>query len=304
MTTPAISVVVVFHDDERFLGEAVESVLAQTEQDWELLLCDDGSTDGSTAIARDLAAQHPERIRYLEHPGHENRGISATRNLGIAHAEGRFVAFLDSDDVWEAGKLAEQREILETHPEVGLLFGASRYWWSWAGADAPRSDRVRPIGAEQDRVHNPPDLLLALYPLGDGVSPCPSSCIARKDLLESVGGFEEEFRTMYEDQAFLAKVYLAAPVYVSSRCWDLYRRHADAVTLTTSTAEYRAVRRRYFAWLQDYLARANVDDPAVWGALRRTLWPDRHPHLSALREQAGRVRARTRRWLRRLGARR
>ena len=93
---PRVSVVLIFLDAERFLREAIESVLAQTFSAWELLLVDDGSTDGSSEIARCYAAEHPGAIRYLTHPGRENRGMSASRNLGIGAAAGEFVAFIRS----------------------------------------------------------------------------------------------------------------------------------------------------------------------------------------------------------------
>src|SRR5437867_13258993 len=105
---PLVSAIIIFYNTEAFLAEAIESVLAQTCSDWELLLCDDGSTDGSTAIARRFADAHPDKIKYLEHPGSKNRGMSAARNLGLRHARGKFVAWLDSDDVWLPDKLQVQ----------------------------------------------------------------------------------------------------------------------------------------------------------------------------------------------------
>ena len=89
---PRVSVIVVFFDDERFLAQAIESVAAQEFTDWEMLLVDDGSTDGSTAIAKSWVELQPSKIRYLEHPDHQNRGISATRNLGLRESRGEFVA--------------------------------------------------------------------------------------------------------------------------------------------------------------------------------------------------------------------
>ena len=76
--------------------------------DWELILVDDGSTDASTAMAKAWAASDPARIRYIEHDGHENLGMSASRNLGVAVARGRYVAFLDCDDVWLPSALAHR----------------------------------------------------------------------------------------------------------------------------------------------------------------------------------------------------
>ena len=89
--TPAVSVIVIFLNEERFLEEAIESVLAQTYHDWELLLVDDGSTDRGSDIARDYAQRFAGQIRHLEHGGHANRGMSASRNLGLRHAKGRFI---------------------------------------------------------------------------------------------------------------------------------------------------------------------------------------------------------------------
>src|SRR6476620_4065614 len=83
-TVPLVSVVLIFLNEERFLEEAIESVRDQTLADWELILVDDGSSDRSTMIARDLAATD-DRIRFVDHLGHTNRGTSASRNFGVAH---------------------------------------------------------------------------------------------------------------------------------------------------------------------------------------------------------------------------
>src|SRR3712207_4310946 len=112
-TEPLVSCIVTFLNAEEFLGEAVESVFAQTHENLELLLVDDGSTDGSTKIARRYAERVPEKVRYLEHEGHENKGAAASRNLGMGEARGEYIALLDSDDVWLGGKLEEQVALLE-----------------------------------------------------------------------------------------------------------------------------------------------------------------------------------------------
>lgn len=122
--TPLVSVTVIFLDAEAFLADAIESVLAQSYRRWELLLVDDGSSDGSRGIARRYVERDPDHVRYLEHPGRRNLGMSASRNLGIHHSRGDYLAFLDADDVWLPAKLERQVAILEAHPDVPLLFGA------------------------------------------------------------------------------------------------------------------------------------------------------------------------------------
>jgi glycosyltransferase involved in cell wall biosynthesis len=88
-------------------------------------LIDDSSTDDSTQIALKYTEQHPEKVRYSEHRGHENQSMSALRNLGISHAKGEYIAFLDSDDVWLPHKLQQQASILYTHLEASAVYGIS-----------------------------------------------------------------------------------------------------------------------------------------------------------------------------------
>ena len=119
---PLVSAIIIFLNEERFLAQAIASVLQQSLADWELLLVDDGSTDESTAIARGFAQRDPSRIRYFEHAGHANRGMSAARNLGLDHARGSYIAFLDADDIWLPEKLREQVSALNDNPRAGMVY--------------------------------------------------------------------------------------------------------------------------------------------------------------------------------------
>src|ERR1700712_5663869 len=118
-----VTAIIIFLNGEKFIAEAIESVLAQSYTDWELMLCDDGSTDGATAIAKQYAEKFPGKIRYLEHPGHENRGMSASRMLGGRNSTGEFVTWLDADDVWTPNKLQRQVEILDANPQAAMVYG-------------------------------------------------------------------------------------------------------------------------------------------------------------------------------------
>jgi glycosyltransferase involved in cell wall biosynthesis len=93
---PAVSVVVLLNA-ERFIGEAIESVFTQTHGSWELLLVDEGSTDSGTRRPMEYTERRPRRVRRLEHRGHKNRRMSASRDLRIRRAEGAYTAFLDAD---------------------------------------------------------------------------------------------------------------------------------------------------------------------------------------------------------------
>ncbi|MDK3256755.1 glycosyltransferase family 2 protein [Blastococcus capsensis] len=304
--TPVVSVVTIFLDAERFLDEAVESVFAQTYPHWELLLVDDGSSDGSTAIARKWARRHADRVRYLAHPGGANRGMSAARNLGVAHARGDLVAFLDADDVWLPGKLAAQVQLAGDHPEAGMICGPTLYWHSWRAA-AGRADELRELGVPTDTLIDPPRLLPGL--LREEVN-APATCTAllRRETVERVGGFEESFRGMFEDRAFFAKVYRTVPVYVAGACHDRYRQHADSASAravragTFSPVELSPAHRVFLEWFDGYLRRAGERRPEVTAAMAAALWPYRHPLRARARRWVHRGRSRAGRWRRRLTA--
>lgn len=278
--SPLVSVITPFLNAERFLTEAVESVLAQTYDRWELFLIDDGSTDGSSEIARGYAARYPSKIRYLEHEGHANQGTAASRNVAIRQSKGTYVAPLDADDVWLPAKLYRQVQLLESHPQVAMVYGASQYWYGWTGdpRDCQR-DYMPDLGIQTDRVYEPPALLTLLYPFGKGTAAPPSDIMVRRRTVEEIDGFVEEFRgiyQLYEDQFFLTKLYLRAGVYVSSECWDRYRVHAGSCMAKVHGAGlYDDVRQRYLERFTSYLLQHGIHDPVVWRAVENAIMPYR-----------------------------
>jgi glycosyltransferase involved in cell wall biosynthesis len=279
---PLVSTIMIFLDAEAFMAEAIESVIAQTYPNWELLLVDDGSTDPSTAIAREFASRYPGQIRYLEHPGHVNRGMSATRNLGISAARGELISFIDSDDIWEPNKLSDQVRIMREHPELGMVCGAVLYWGSWSGDH----DFLIPTGHVFDRPVPQPEALLALYPLGTADAPCPSDVMIRADVLARIGGFEEHFtgeKQAYEDQGCFSKLYLEAPVFFSSTVWLKYRQHrASCLTTVRREGQYASVRLYYLSWLKRYLNARGVAEPRIDEAINRSMWRYAHPVIYRL----------------------
>ena len=281
---PLVSVIIPFLNAERFIQEAIESVFEQSYDRWELLLVDDGSTDKSTAIALRYTTQYPERVRYLEHASHKNCGQSASRNLGIRHAQGEYVAFLDADDVWLSHKLEQQVAILNTCPEAGMVYGMSQYWHSWTGnPEDSQRDYVPQLGVEANSLIKPLTLL-TLSLESRAPTPCPSDILLRRGVIQNVDGFEEECSFgMYEDQAFLAKVYLRIPVFVANACWDKYRLHPDSyVSVLTRAGKKYSAGLFYLRWLAEYLSAQGVQDGEVWQALRKKRWRYRHPTLSRL----------------------
>ena len=289
--TPLVSVVTIFLNAEKFIQEAIASVFAQTYDNWELILVDDGSKDRSSEIAQSYVEQNRDRVCYFAHAGHQNRGMSASRNLGIRNARGEYIAFLDADDLWLPYKLERQTEILASLPEAAMVYGASRYWHSWTGSPEDRHrDYIPNFGIPRDTLFTPPTLLKLLHPLGHGTAPCPSDVLVRCDVVKKVGGFEESFQgiyQLYEDQAFLAKIYLNAPVFVASECWDHYRLHPDSCVATvTRSGKQHTVKHFYLDWLENYFLALGIEDADLWKALRKRQRWRRYPRLSHLVDRA------------------
>jgi glycosyltransferase involved in cell wall biosynthesis len=278
---PLVTVITVFLNAERFLRQAVESVFSQSFSDWELLLIDDGSSDRSAEIALGYAHHFPRQVRYLQHPGHVNRGISASQNLGIREAKGSYLAILDSDDVWLPGKLSEQVSILNSNPDAAMIYGQTRYWYSWSGLpqDAERDLLIEP-GVEPNTLVEPPSLLIRFLNARIPI-PCPSGVIIRSSAAMAVGGFEESFQRIFTDQAFFAKLCLEFPVFVSDRSWFLYRKHSEsAVAVIKSGAKLRSEKLHYLNWLEIYLAEHQRGDQRVRRALKRARLRCMYPRLS------------------------
>src|SRR5262245_19762108 len=120
--SPKVSVVIAVYNREKYVRSAVDSILSQTFSDFELLVIDDGSTDGSIAVVQ---SHSDPRIRLIRN--HTNFGVSATRNKGIQLARGEYLAFLDSDDWAYPDRLAKQIAFLDNHSE----YAAVGSWSEW-----------------------------------------------------------------------------------------------------------------------------------------------------------------------------
>jgi hypothetical protein len=226
---PVVSVIVIFLDPGTFLNEAIESIRRQTFAHWEVVLVDDGSTDGSSGFARALCEQDPVRFRYLDHPGHENRGTSASRNAGLAAARGRYVAFLDADDVYLPTRLEAHVGILDSMPDIDMVQSDHLWWTSWQDErDQIDEDHMRPFAWAEDCIVSPPEALMTILaaPLS---STMPCSITVRRSTALAVGGFEACIHSLYEDQAFLTKIYIDKPIYAMNACLAKHRVHAASL---------------------------------------------------------------------------
>jgi glycosyltransferase involved in cell wall biosynthesis len=173
---PTVSVIIPTYNRAHLIGRAIESVLNQTYQDFELIIVDDASTDNTEYLIKEFQ-QKDKRISYSKHD--RNKGGSAARNTGIKTSKGQYIAFQDSDDEWLPGKLEKQMEILEkASQEVGVIYTA---FWRVKGDKKQYIPSEKVLKKEGD-IHN--ELLK-----GNFIT--TQSIVVRKDCLEKVGYFDE-----------------------------------------------------------------------------------------------------------------
>lgn len=179
-----VSVIIPSYNAEAFISETVDSALAQTYQDLEIIVVDDGSTDNTRRVLQ----QYGDRIRYVYQ---RNSGVSMARNTGIAIATGEYIALLDHDDVFLPEKLEEQVKILDADPDVALVYSDS-YLVDFSGKLLGRMfDGVQP---HRGRVL--PELFL------NNFIPCLTAVI-RKQVLDKVGLFRPDLHIVEEYELFL-----------------------------------------------------------------------------------------------------
>jgi glycosyltransferase involved in cell wall biosynthesis len=278
---PIVSIILIFLNEEKFIQEAIASVLAQTYDCWELLLVNDGSSDRSESIVRSYVQQDPQKIYYLEHEGGQNRGMSASRNLGIQQAKGKYITFIDGDDLWLPDKLEQQVAIMEAQPDAALVCGRTQWWYSWTGkAEDQQCDFLQKLAVPLNTLVQPPTLLL-MFLRDEWASLC--DILVRRTAIETVGGYEDDFPGMYEDQVFHTKLCLAFPAFVSSECWYRYRQHNEACTITShAQKKYYNARKAFLIWLERYLQQQQAENTEAWDFVQQNLWHYRHPLQSRL----------------------
>lgn len=172
-----ISVVIPLYNKEKQIARTLRSVLAQTYHDFEVVIVDDGSTDGS---AREVGKFSDPRIRLVSQ---KNAGVSAARNRGIEEARGEHVAFLDADDEWKADYLATQHSLAEKYPGCDV-FATDYEFCDVKGRTTPTIIRRLPFSGEDGELTNYFEVASCSHP-----PICSISVMARKTALQSVGGF-------------------------------------------------------------------------------------------------------------------
>lgn len=208
---PLVSVVIPVFNGERFLREAVQSVLDQKYSPVEIIIIDDGSTDGTATVARSL----PETVRYLHQT---NQGPAAARNRGIEQARGSLIAFADADDLWPAAKLELQLPYLIKDPKVDIVLG-----------------RIQQV-LLSETVAGPTPAQETAFSVNLG------SAVIRKSVFERVGLFDETMRYSEDVDWFMRAREAGAAIVTIDDVTLFYRQHDQNMTRGKSASELNVLK--------------------------------------------------------------
>jgi len=225
---PLVSIIVPTYNAEGYIEETLESALRQTYRPTELIVVDDGSTDGTLSLVQRLGS-------CVKVVTQENSGVCVARNHGVARSDGTVLAFLDADDIWEPDKIEKQVGIFEQHPEVGLV--------------AVNYDEIDASGKKLRRKLKQPTQLfnrvvnLHRTLLQDGNFLSLSACMISRNAFEQAGGFYTKKRILSGDYDLWIRVSEQHLAFVISEILCHYRVLPDSQIHGSLEKEYGAQRR-------------------------------------------------------------
>jgi glycosyltransferase involved in cell wall biosynthesis len=220
MSSPLVSVIIPVYNAERYIEKTIRSVFNQTLQDFEIIVLNDGSTDSSGDIIQRLQKED-KRITYIPKG---NSGVSDTRNIGISKASGKYVAFLDADDLWKPENLEEKIRALEQSGK------------RWVFSDLENIFEEDNILHLERRDFKPYDIIdnLLLWEAEVVPGPC-SNIVVEKKLLDEGIQFDTRLSSPADRDICLQLAAKAEPYFLDKKLW-LYRQHGQSMTNTNYKA--------------------------------------------------------------------
>lgn len=269
---PTVDVIIPAYNAARFLPAAIESVMAQTFQDWRILLVDDGSKDNIAEVIAPYLQRLGDKLKYIRQ---ENAGLPAARNTAIRNSDAEFLALLDADDVWLPHRLARSVERFANRPDIGLVYGFN--------ARIDPEGKVLDTFAKRNRHAEgwvAPYIYMRTLDLN-----CPTVTF-RRSCVEEVGLFDETMRAT-EDRDLWVRIALRYQVALVPEVIAHYRVSPQAMTTDADrmlTAQLRFVEKHYgspglgkrerriaLSWIYRQRAEALIGRGQIRGALKSAL---------------------------------
>lgn len=225
---PLVSVIIPVFNAAPYLRESIDSVLGQDYPSIELILVDDGSTDGS----HEILSSYGERIRVLRQ---DRKGPAAARNRGVGIARGAYIAFHDADDVWLPGKLSTQMDFVREHPEFRIVFGQFAFWRPDANARYPDPTQL----LEQPELWEIKQELSGKIFVDQLIesSIAMITPVVHREVFDAIGGFDESLLGG-SDYDFWLKATYRFNAHKLPYCFAAYRLHASSVTRTPKPTNF------------------------------------------------------------------
>ena len=221
---PLVSVIVPSYNRVKYIEQAVDSAFSQSYSSIEIIIVDDGSTDGSFELLRRL--EDSGRIKLLTHPSHENKGQSKSINLGLLHSSGEYISILDSDDFFAPHKIEQQVAFLEQSPDVGMVYGQGH------AVDADGRFLFKVPDDNHAETSDPNILLLDCY------MALPGGSLIRRSVFEKVGMFEESFRAG-QDHDMALRIMEEFKVAFLPEVAFFYRKHGESISANGLETRWR-----------------------------------------------------------------
>lgn len=210
-----VSVLIPLFNRAKYIEETLNSALSQDYDNFEIIVVDDGSTDGGDCLVESFVASG--KVRLIRHPGGANLGQSVSLNLALSLATGEYVAILDSDDVFLPGKLRHQVNYLSAHPDVGLVYGMG------LGIDAKGKEIYKILSERHSEANDPNNILLDCY------FHLPVGSLVRKSVYDQVGGFDTSLRAGQDHDMLIRMAEVTSFAFQPERVYS-YRRHGESIS--------------------------------------------------------------------------
>jgi glycosyltransferase involved in cell wall biosynthesis len=230
MPLPRVSVVIPCFNAQRYIGATLRSVLAQEGVSLEVVVVDDGSSDGS---AQQVAQDFPQ-VKLLRVP---NGGVARARNRGIEAATGDWIAFVDADDIWLPGKLQAQLDEQAAWADCRMSYTAWKVWFS--DSPEPEADVLQELARTAGELKRWEGASGWIYP--ELLLDCEvwtSTVLVRRDVLQEIGGFNPDLR-IGEDYDLWLRASRVTRIQRIARPYALYRQHPGNITRGAQTANYK-----------------------------------------------------------------
>jgi len=222
MSKKKVSVIIPAFNRGRYIRQAVDSVLNQTYTNIETIVVDDGSTDET----REILEGYTGKIKILEHPGRQNRGQSASINVGLEYASGEYVAILDSDDYFEPNKIEFQAGFLELNPDIGLIY------CNGTAVNSNGEFLYNIYTPSHKEENNPENVLLDCYFL------VPNNSLVRMSVLKKAGPFDESLRAAQDHDMAIRITEITRLAYLDKSLFH-YRRHSESISKNNAATRWR-----------------------------------------------------------------